>query len=1021
MKPERIFFLLTIAFLFFNGTAPYARADSLYNYYIRMAHEALDQDRYDQATHYFDTAHAVEPLRREPVYYLNLIKRLKENRVAPLRSSEAAPTRPKEPTPETVRMKPVAQAPLQDTETVTIRANVTAAPKPPPASKDVSSQSPTPKKQTRSPETPVPAQEKKSDSTLDKTEAQSPQEPVRNISRKPTQKRTEKPASAAQPSQGVIKTVPKEKLSKRIPQDQNAPDAARREIEYTFQEKIVLDDELWAMQPDTTIEVQLKKYVMLAGQNIKRFLVLNPGAYKVERIDGDTIEIRPLHLGSSIMHVWDDRGRWTFNIKAVLPFRFQKAREKAGEDFREEENEPFTVSYSSNWASYYQGDSVSELERTSLHYRQTLSMEGDTPYGRLFGFAGFTMFAESTELVNQGIGLSDGRIGPFEDFTIRAWDFSKGFSDLSLPRRSMRGGLLEAYAFHRKMKYTVFQGSDRARYAVISPGVADIKKSYLQGVRLTLFPDTPNRYSLNYARGWGEERPSRLKDKVFSVETYNRFRDIDVHTEVGYDEDTVATRLSSAYSRDDYTLRLNVRDIDKDYRTISSTPGGAGEVGGELRFFWDKNDTRIDATAELYRDREFFNPDNKNGVNFLLRSYVYKPLSESVKWNASFNYRDTSQLVSPQRSFRMNNRITRSFDFIKDHPFSVYVGHGYNRRRYEFSNSTDYDRNELQVGFNARIIKNLNYFLNYRYSWVKAKESSGIERPRVLFTGFNYSRRLIDGLSARINMTYRNEEHTEGDFSFLSGADTLRGSLGLSYRPYRDVEIFADVSGRNVWSEGADQRAYNEAEIRLGMTATFDTLFRWSPKGVISGKIYKDLNANQLWNTGEPGIPDVQVYVGNKTVTSNAQGEYSGTVRAKKARVEIVADTLPTGYVLSSKASRIIPITQGQETRVNFGLTTHSGIYGVVYVDANTNGKLDSEDVFVSDAKVVLDGDMAVYSNTDGSYFFSRIEEGRHTLTLDVNSLPLKYIPQVKVRNKITVKEGTTYTFNIPLKEKSSR
>ena len=68
--------------------------------------------------------------------------------------------------------------------------------------------------------------------------------------------------------------------------------------------------------------------------------------------------------------------------------------------------------------------------------------------------------------------------------------------------------------------------------------------------------------------------------------------------------------------------------------------------------------------------------------------------------------------------------------------------------------------------------------------------------------------------------------------------------------------------------------------------------------------------------------------------------------------------------------------------------------------------------------KLRLDKDEMTASDYDGVYFFRNIDPGEHTVTLDVNSIPMEYIPLVKIRQKVVVPKGGTYTLHIPLKKK---
>ncbi|MCM8756803.1 MAG: MSCRAMM family adhesin SdrC, partial [Candidatus Omnitrophica bacterium] len=169
----------------------------------------------------------------------------------------------------------------------------------------------------------------------------------------------------------------------------------------------------------------------------------------------------------------------------------------------------------------------------------------------------------------------------------------------------------------------------------------------------------------------------------------------------------------------------------------------------------------------------------------------------------------------------------------------------------------------------------------------------------------------------------------------------------------------------------------------------------------------------------EEGIAGVKVNVGSKKVVTNAKGEYVCSVKAKKVIVSIDPLTLPKGYVFSTTSYKELEVIQGKTIIADFGLTTKSGIYGVVFYDMNGNGIPDLGDTFISRAKIILDNKNTTLTDFEGSYFFRNVEAGKHTIILDVNSLPIEYLPSIKIRNEIELQEGTTYIFHIPLRKKS--
>ena len=93
-------------------------------------------------------------------------------------------------------------------------------------------------------------------------------------------------------------------------------------------------------------------------------------------------------------------------------------------------------------------------------------------------------------------------------------------------------------------------------------------------------------------------------------------------------------------------------------------------------------------------------------------------------------------------------------------------------------------------------------------------------------------------------------------------------------------------------------------------------------------------------------------------------------------------------------------------------------IYGIVFVDENGNGTYEAGEATIPNARVLLDEKNSGYSDFEGIYAFYELMPGEHTLKLDVNSVPLEYIPKIKLTNTIVLTEGSSTSFNFPLKKK---
>jgi hypothetical protein len=64
-----------------------------------------------------------------------------------------------------------------------------------------------------------------------------------------------------------------------------------------------------------------------------------------------------------------------------------------------------------------------------------------------------------------------------------------------------------------------------------------------------------------------------------------------------------------------------------------------------------------------------------------------------------------------------------------------------------------------------------------------------------------------------------------------------------------------------------------------------------------------------------------------------------------------------------------------------------------------------------------LDEAKEVVSDGTGSYLLLNVSPGEHTLTLDLDSLPVYYLPKTALTKEIILSEGAIYNYNIPLRK----
>jgi hypothetical protein len=428
-----------------------------------------------------------------------------------------------------------------------------------------------------------------------------------------------------------------------------------------------------------------------------------------------------------------------------------------------------------------------------------------------------------------------------------------------------------------------------------------------------------------------------------------------------------------------------------------------------------------DSTVDVYQDRLFFNSDNRSAYNYDTSAHVRKPLNKVTWSDTTIRYVDTPEEISPRRFASLDTRVTRDFAVWGSRTGSVYAGGSYQKSNIASSPISDYDRYAVVLGTRIPLTRELSSYASYEYSWLHEPLSGLNSHPNVFSAGLTYNKNITEKVSGNAGLNYRKEQDVRGTNSFLSGEDSVGANAGLAYNPSNDVSYFVDGQARKVWSLKQENPSYNDLDIRFGMRAAWGVPLRWDPHGVITGIVFKDMNRNGKLDRGEQGLPNITVKVGDKETATDQDGRYSVNIRAKRVLVAPALESLPPGYMFSKSGFTRVEVLQGRSREVDFGLSTHTGIYGVVYVDRNGNGIPDSADQFVRGVKLVLDGKLTLTTDNQGVYFFDDVSPGKHTLVVDIMSVPINLIPLIKLKNELNVSEGTNYVFHVPMKTKEQK
>jgi hypothetical protein len=790
-------------------------------------------------------------------------------------------------------------------------------------------------------------------------------------------------------------------------------------------ETINLDDVLNSGDTRQTVYVEYGSSLVVEGRNIQRFLAVDSDFLVIKIIGRDQLRIEARRRGKTFVHIWDDRGRTTVAVEVILPRALEPEPPKP--EALLEHSRPFKMYYTLDNSLYHSGPDVFDLHRRSMSIRQTLGIDGPTPYGFFDASLAADGFAPIQQIPTYTMGLTNIPMPGTSDLDLRIFDSSRSLTPLAMPSTRLRGVFADARFFKDIVGLSVSHGAQMSSLAVTSSRNSRMTKdAYIDAVQLALFPlSQDSRYTLNYARGYGRDRDRFLTRRVVSVEGLQKIGGVGLNAELARGDRTSSELAGIRWANGRLNQAVNFRNLRPGFTTIVSEPSNAGEIGALWTTMGDFDRLATDTYMDVYRDRIFPNRLDPEELNYDTSAHSQLQIGEHYRWDTTGRYLQAPGIASPRRNVSGDTRLTRDVPYFGGRKGSVYAGGSTQYARYSFTPESEFDRKALVTGLSLPLTEHLSGFVNYEYSWLHEKLTEDNYNPAVLTAGLTYTKDITDKLVLNLGVTYRDEQDVAGPNSFLGGEDSISYSAGLSYTPMKDLNFFVDSRLRNVLAQIDGNPSYNDLDVRFGMRMAFGLGFSWDPQGMIGGFVFKDRNGNKEFEpddiglAGDEGLAGVKVRIGNKEAVTDARGWYQLPVTGTRVTVTPVFESLPAGAIFSTPMSVRADIVQGHVRRIDFGLTTQAGIYGVAFADKNGNGIPDDGDKFVGRIKISLDGKHVQATDASGAYFFKNVNQGRHRLKIDLSSISSDYIPTVKVQNDLDVAEGTTYIFHIPLKVKT--
>lgn len=774
------------------------------------------------------------------------------------------------------------------------------------------------------------------------------------------------------------------------------------------------------------IEAFMENRFVVEGGQILKYVVTEPKFLRVSRLSENKLLVEALTVGTSYLHVWDQAGRKSFKFN-IKPRQYdvelkQDVQKKAKID--DYVPQSFKMNYSIEGGSFMTGRGFRDLHRSSYNWSYWFGLRGETPFGNLdSAIQGSRTLQKTYKVSNLRLALTDAHYSQFKDITIRGFDFTPSFGAFGFPSSDLRGIMVKAPMFNKKLDYMAFWGAlPQGGYTSLSTnsGFSPTKKAWLEGIGVNYKINKAAHLKTFYAHSYGPERsePVLTSDTTGADLTYNLGR-LRMGSSVVSDMHYLSYKANCNLSLSKFYAGLSMVDTNKNFRSLLGGNPASGSTSGTLSFAYQPDPSLVISNAfSGYHDKVFGNLQRPGRPNYTNTTEVNWAYDRHTDLQLAYIMDD--QMGSNAPSVRETKSVTfrKKIFFIKK--LNIFATYSNNKSKNYSSPANDYNNNRFLMGLSSQIIENLYFYYNQEINFLYNKFTQERAEPTAQELGLQYNRQVFDWpLYVNARVFYRDEQNTESVLSYLSGQDRLETDGEVIFKPNKDSEVFLRCRVANIWAEKEGVDKHFDLGLNWGMRFLWDTGLRWDTVGNFDGFVFYDLNGDGLMQMGEKGVVGVVIMgPSDKTAQTNDKGYYKlSRISGRSAYVELDLNTIPKKYSPTTPVSQKCDIVYGKTNRVSFGIATRSDIEGLVFDDQNKNGQYDTGEPLIQGVIIILDKQEKIVSNLMGAFRFRNLTPGEHVMGIDLKSIPVKFVPKVPISKKINLEQGSAFSYPIPLEE----
>ncbi|MFT5208233.1 MAG: hypothetical protein ACI9CF_002002, partial [Candidatus Omnitrophota bacterium] len=649
-----------------------------------------------------------------------------------------------------------------------------------------------------------------------------------------------------------------------------------------------------------TLELELNQVATIKGRGIKRFATTSEGRVEFYLESPDALQIQATTIGNTFVHIWDDEGRVTFPVH-IIPSR-QVSRIIRQQTAEVVQSNSFKIEYDETRSSFYTGNAFEDLRRNSLAYAQSFALEGDTPYGGLTAQIQIRKDGSRAILSSLQAKLSDFHLGNLKPMDITVGDFTVNNSMYILPSGRFRGLNVDYAKKGDAHRFTAFYGRElNSVSGTLSSGNGSVD-AFIGGIIYDWQISEEQLLTVGYLQGSGQQRSEDLNRRGIDVKYEIRLNDYTkVETEYAFDNERFAFNTRTTFQNDNMIWSTRYRDVSKFFRSVIGSPGGQGEQGVDTYFRWDLNENmEFVYDADIFRDRISFDPGKKDRFNVRQNAKFKWNLGDGKNLTFSAADTDESAFSSPTRSDTA--KVAYSQVFM---PFGHKVRGSLNYTTQDNESLTNpdsfYRRNSVGLAASTQLPWDFKLSYGQNITYLEETNLRLLSHPRTSSLAISRTTRIPDTpITFDFDFRYTDQEETESGKSFLSGEDSVELSSSLRYQ-IENIELYIDGRYSLYRADNIVNESRTEAEVISGVRYTFDTGYRWEPETSFHGVVYQDINADNIRQADEPGMPDMTIFVGDEQVVTDAEGRYkTPKVKGKRTSITLNTNSIPYGFVGTS-------------------------------------------------------------------------------------------------------------------------